>query len=118
MILGNNVDREFHQSVLREVKELVNVFTTIESLGNRFPEAESVEVPDVLPRLQSFETQFRTSLTLEGLRRLKWLILFLGVPLGLPPWVPFMAFVLEKILIIVKEVHNITLKFKTFLPRK
>ena len=84
LIMGNNVDRELLQSIQREVKELVSVFTTIESqLGN--------PLPDVLPRLQSFETQLSMSLAsnhlIEAVRGLLWF----GVPFGIPPWVALLV---------------------------
>lgn len=92
LIMGNNVNKELLRSVVREVTELVNVFTAIKSqLGNRFPEAAgSKEFPDVLPRLQSFERELNTGLSLEdGLTFLVWSVVCLGYPFGLPFWVPF-----------------------------
>ena len=89
LIMGNNVDRELLQSILCEVKVLVNVFTTIQSqLGNRLPEAKKEEVPDVLPRLQSFEKQLSKGLALEGLKGWVETLLWLGIPLGVPFWLP------------------------------
>lgn len=87
--MGNNVDREFLQSILCEVKELVNVFTTIQSqLGNRLPEAKKEEVPDVLPRLQSFEKQLSKGLALGAWKGWVEMLLWLGIPFGVPPWLP------------------------------
>lgn len=86
--MGDNVDRELLQSIQCEVKELVNVFKAIQSqLGNRLPEAEREEVPDVLPRLQSFEKQLSKGLGSKGFIALVALLLWLGVPFGIPPWV-------------------------------
>ena len=89
LIRGDNVDRELLHSIQCEVKELVNVITAIQpQLGNRLPEAEREEVPDVLPRLQSFERQLRNGLALGGLRGLVQVLLWLGVRFVIPPWVP------------------------------
>ena len=89
LIMGDNVDRELLQSIQCEVKELVNVFTAIQSqLGNRLPEAEREELPDVLPRLQSFERQFSNGLRVGGFWALAHLLLWLGVPFDIPSWFP------------------------------
>ena len=87
--MGNNEDRELLQSIQCEVKELVNLFTTIKSqLGNRFPEAMSEEGPDVLPRLQSFETQLTRDLYLyeNGWIQVLWWPVPLRVRFGIPGW--------------------------------
>lgn len=86
MIMDNNLGRERLKSIQCEVKELVNVFKTIEpQLANRLPGAEREEVPNVLLRLQSFEKQLSTDL--EDLRRReRWLI---WVPLIRIPPEPF-----------------------------
>lgn len=86
LIMGNNQDKELLESIQCEVKELVNVFKTIESqLGNRLPEVEREEVPDVLLRLQSFENQLSTDL--EGLRGGPWRLLWPTI--GIRPRFPF-----------------------------
>ena len=85
--MGDNVDRELLHSIQCEVKELVNVMTAIQSqLGNRLPEAEREEVPDVLPRLQSFEIQLSYGLGSRGLIGLVRLLLWLGVSPRVLSW--------------------------------
>ena len=89
MIMDNNLGRERLESILCEVKELVNVFKTIEpQLGNRLPEVEREEVPDVLLRLQSFENQLSTDL--EDLRgREGWIIWVPHLRIFYDPLFPF-----------------------------
>lgn len=87
LIMGNDQDKELLESIQCEVKELVNVFKTIQSqLGNRLPEAEREEVPDVLLRLQSFENRLSTHL-----ERGRWLLLWPTIGIRFRP--PFLRII-------------------------